>query len=134
MASPCELDAHDSTMTTRTVVAVQLMVVLAVGTLEACRAPTAVETVTVSIAAGELYQYPTVGGDEEGARIVTQARHYATSEIRRNAATNWVATYVYQPAAGFTGSDGVEIEILTGSDGASPPTKTQRVAIQFDVH
>jgi hypothetical protein len=72
-----------------------------------------------------------VSGDEDGARISTQAKHYSISEIRRDAETNWVAVYVYQPAAGFVGSDYVEIEILTGSDGVSPPTNIERVAFRL---
>jgi hypothetical protein len=102
--------------------------------LGACRSPTAVETLTVPIASGDTYRHATVGGDEEGAIIITQAHHYAISEMRRDSTTHWVATYIYQPAAGFTGRDMVEIEISSGSDGASPPTKVQRLRIAFDVH
>jgi hypothetical protein len=100
----------------------------------ACTDPNALEIVSVSLKNTETYQYPTVGGDEEGAGITTQAKHYSISEIRRNAETNWVATYVYQPAAGFVGSDDAEIEIVSGSDGASPPTNIRRVAFRFAVH
>ena len=99
-----------------------------------CKQPTSFETITVSLKNTDVFQYPTVGGDEEGAWIVAQATHYGISEIRRNAETHWVATYFYQPAAGFVGSDHVEIEIRTGSDGASPPTLTKRVAFRFAVH
>ena len=45
------------------------------------RAPDA-ETIDVSPAAGALYEHATVGGDEEGARIVRQPEHSAVSEIR----------------------------------------------------
>jgi hypothetical protein len=101
---------------------------------QGCSDTVRVETIRVSLQSGQIYQFPTVGGDEEGARIVTQPKHYSISEIRRDAETNWVATFVYQPAAGFVGSDYAEIEILTGSDGASPPTNVRKVAFQFDVH
>ncbi|HEV8382292.1 MAG TPA: hypothetical protein VGQ29_11935 [Gemmatimonadales bacterium] len=97
-----------------------------------CHSEDSTQTIDVSLQKGELYQYPTVGGDEEGARILTQAGHYAISEIRRGPATNWVAVYVYQPAAEFVGSDQVELEILTHADGASPPI-AKRVAIRFVV-
>jgi len=100
---------------------------------QACGDAIGIETIRVSLQNGEIYQFPTVGGDEEGARISTQPKHYSISEIRRNAETNWVATFVYQPAAGFVGSDYAEIEILTGSDGTSPPTNVRRVAFQFGI-
>jgi hypothetical protein len=99
--------------------------------VHACHQTDLVQTIKVSLRNTETYQYPTVGGDEEGARVVRQAQHYSVSEIRRNAATNWIATYVYRPLAGFVGSDRAEIEILTGSDGASPPTHIKRVAFDF---
>ena len=102
--------------------------------VEGCRKAEPIETISVSLKNTETYQYPTVGGDEEGARISTQANHYSISEIRRNEETQWVAVYVYQPADGFVGSDYAEIDILTGSDGASSPTNIKRVAFRFAVH
>jgi hypothetical protein len=111
-----------------------VLLIPAVVYVQGCRKSNPVETVTVSLKNTETYQYPTVGGDEEGARISTQANHYSISEIRRNAETNWVAVYVYRPAAGFVGSDYAEVEILTGSDGASSPTSIRRVAFRFAVH
>ena len=101
---------------------------------QACTNASSVESVRVSLTNSQAYQYPTVGGDEQGARISVQPSHAITSEIRRNAETNWVATFVYQPTAGFVGSDYAEIEIVTGSDGASPPRNVKRVAFQFDIH
>lgn len=112
----------------------RLLILVSLAAVGACRHPTAVETLPVSLATGEIYRHPTVGGDEDGAMIVTQARHYAISEMRRDSTTQWVATYFYQPTAGFSGRDVVEIEISTGSTGASPPTKVQRLRIAFDVH
>lgn len=93
-----------------------------------------VDYVAVSLANAETYTYPTVSGDEEGAGIAVQAKHFTVSEMRRGPATNWVATYVYQPATGFVGTDRAEIEIWTGSDGASPPTNMRRVVFVFEVH
>lgn len=98
----------------------------------ACSPAEPIQNLEVSLRPGELYQYPTVGGDEEGARITLQPEHYAISEIRRGTATNWVAVYVYQPAPGFVGSDYTELEILTGSDGASPSI-VKKVAIRFRI-
>jgi len=99
-----------------------------------CHAPDDVQVVEVSLANAQLYQFPTVGGDEDGARISTQAKHHSVSEIRRSAATDFVATYVYQAAPGFIGTDNAEIEILTGSDGASAPTNIKRIAFRFVIH
>jgi len=101
---------------------------------QGCTNASSVETVRVSLTNSQAYQYPTVGGDEQGARVSVQPSHAITSEIRRNAETNWVATFVYQPTAGFVGSDYAEIEIVTGSDGASPPRNVKRVVFQFDIH
>ena len=101
--------------------------------VQGCKKANSVETVSVSLRNSETFQYPTVGGDEDGARISTQASHYRISEIRRNAETNWVAVYMYRPAAGFVGSDYAEVEILSGSDGASAPTRIRRVAFRFVV-
>lgn len=99
--------------------------------VQGCRESNTLETVSVSLKNTETYQYPTVGGDEDGARISTQANHFSISEIRRNAETNWVAVYVYRPTADFVGSDYVEVEISTGSDGASSPTTVKTVAFRF---
>lgn len=102
--------------------------------VQGCGDSNPVEIVSVSLNSAEVFQYPTVGGDEDGARIVTQANHYSISEIRRNAATNWVAVYVYQPAPGFVGSDYAELEVFSGSDGASPPTSIKKVGLRFVIH
>jgi hypothetical protein len=101
---------------------------------QACKDASSIETVKVTLTSSQAYQYSTVGGDEEGARISVQPSHAITSEIRRNAETNWVATFVYQPTAGYVGSDYAEIEIATGSDGASPPRNVKRVVFRFDIH
>ena len=102
--------------------------------MQACRESDRIETISVSLKNTETYEYPTVTGIEDGARISTQASHYSISEIRRNRETNWVAVYVYRPAAGFVGSDYAEVEILSSSGGASPPPSIRRVAFRFVVH
>ena len=71
------------------------------------------ETIIITLTNTETYQYPTVGGDEDGAVIVSQAQHYSVSEIRRNLQTNWVAVYFYQSSPGYVGKDYVELEIHT---------------------
>src|SRR5688500_4693528 len=102
--------------------------------VQGCRDPDSVETVIVYLKNTETFQYRTVGGDEEGARISTQAGHFSISEIRRDASTDWYAVYVYQPAAGFVGEDHAEVEVMTGSDGASAPTNIKRVVFRFSIH
>ena len=99
-----------------------------------CKGPESIETVIVYLKNTETFQYRTVGGDEEGATISVQAEHYSVSEIRRDAATNWYAVYVYQSAAGFVGEDHAEIEVHTGSDGASAPTNIKKIVFRFSIH
>ncbi len=89
--------------------------------------------INVTLKNYETYEYPTVGGDEEGAIIKTQARHFETSEIKRNSSTNYVAVYIYKPKLNYVGTDFVEIEIRKGSDGASPPTEIKTIKINFIV-
>ena len=102
--------------------------------VQGCKGPDSVEIVTVSLKSTETYEHRTVGGDEEGARISVQATHYSISEIRRDAATNWYAVYVYRPALGFVGEDHAEIKVQTGSDGASAPTNIATVVFRFTIH
>src|SRR5687768_11073529 len=98
--------------------------------VQGCKDPDSVETVIVYLKNTETFQYRTVGGDEEGATISVQAAHYSISEIRRDAATNWYAVYVYQPVAGFVGEDHAEVEVQTGSDGASAPTNIKKIVFR----
>lgn len=99
----------------------------------ACDERVRTETISVSLSNTEIFNYSTVGGDEEGARIAHQPRHAVISEIRRGPETRWVATYVYQPEPGYIGSDHAQLEIFTGSSGASPPD-IQELLIEFDIH
>lgn len=105
----------------------------ALGFALGCAQEPGIQKIDVSLNPGQVFQYPTVGGAEEGARIAVQAQHFSLSEIRRNPDTRWVAVYVYQPADGFQGADYSEIEVLTGSDGASAPTRVTKIAFHFDV-
>ena len=101
---------------------------------QGCKAPDSVETVIVYLKNTETFQYRTVGGDEEGARISTQAAHFSISEIRRDASTDWYAVYFYQPTPGFVGEDHAEVEVMTGSDGASAPTNIKKLVFRFSIH
>jgi hypothetical protein len=91
-------------------------------------------TTSVTIKDSETYEYRTgISGDEEGASIKVQAKHYVVSDIYRNADTNWEAVYVYRAKPFFSGTDYVELELSTGSSGASPPTKIEIIKIKIQV-
>ena len=91
-------------------------------------------TKSVRIKNTETYEYRTgISGDEEGATIKRQAKYYDMSEIVRNADTNWEAVYVYKPEPLYSGTDYVELELSTGSDGASPPANIEIIKIQIQI-
>ena len=81
----------------------------------------------------ETFEYPMVGGDEEGARIIQQASHYRVSEVRRDATTNFIAVYYYQPEGGYEGRDYVRIEVRSSFNGIGPPSRIDTVAFVFVV-
>lgn len=103
------------------------------GLVLSCGRSTPVEILNVSLSNIDTFEYPTESGDEDGARITSHPQHAEVSEIRRDADTDWVATYVYKPVAGYVGSDVVELEILTTPDGLGPPD-VRRLRIRFSVH
>jgi len=91
-------------------------------------------TKSVVIQNFETYEFRTgISGDEEGASILLQAKHYLISDIIRNAETRGEAIYVYKPVPYFSGTDYVELKLSTGSDGASPPTKIEIIKIRIIV-
>ena len=96
--------------------------------------PATVPVIPVALRNTETYQYPTVAaGDEEGALITKQAQHYRLSEVRRDASTNFVCVYIYQPEAGYTGNDYAELEIHTNKVGISEYAQVSKVAFRFTV-
>lgn len=101
--------------------------------LVSCGESRPAELLRVTLNNADTFEYPTASGDEDGARITTQPQHAEVSVIRRDAETNWILTYVYQPAAGYVGSDIVELEILTNLDGVGP-ADVRRLTIEFIVH
>ena len=92
-----------------------------------------VPVVNVALRNTETFQYPTVGGDEEGTLISTQAQHYRVSEIQRDASTNWVCVYVYQPEIGYVGTDYAELEIHTNNVGSPEYARVSKVGMSFTV-
>ncbi|MCA9730623.1 MAG: hypothetical protein H6696_16660 [Deferribacteres bacterium] len=90
--------------------------------------------VDATIKTSEIYEYHTgISGDEEGAAIKTQAKNFEISEILRNASTNFEAVYRYKSNTGFVGLEYVELELKTGSDGASPPKNIKNIKIALQV-
>ena len=89
-----------------------------------------VTTESVNISNSETYQYDLGGfGDEDGARISKQAGHYEISELNRNE----TIIYTYKAEEGFSGSDLVKIEIITGSDGSISGSVSKVVEIKFNI-
>ena len=79
------------------------------------------------------YKYNTgIGGDEEDANVLKQAKHYMTSEIVRTGDA-FEAVYTYKPAKDYIGNDYVELRTAQGSDGASPHTKEHIIKIHFTI-
>lgn len=74
-----------------------------------------------------------VSGDEEGARIIEQAKHYYRSEIVRDSSTDWRAIYFYVPAMDFSGEDYVEIETCNGGKGILCD-EINIVKFEFNIH
>lgn len=110
------------------------IVVFAVAsTLVACGDESDSEVISVSLRNSDTYHIEFAVGDEEGLRIVTQPKHFEVSQIRRDSSTGWNARYEYRAAAGFVGSDRAELELMTGSDGATAPTKRRRVSLRLTV-
>jgi len=122
-----------SAPTFRTVLRIAALAISVFSTVQfhSCKDLGVVDALTVPLKNADLYEYATVGGDEDGARITRQAVHYEVSEIRRDKATNFIAVYMYRPKAGYVGTDYVEIEIRSGSDGTSPPSSVKIVGITF---
>lgn len=73
-----------------------------------------------------------ITGDEEGAMIITQAKHAEVSELVRNESTGWSVVYHYKPLPGYIGNDLAEIETCTGGDG-STCGETRQITIHFKV-
>lgn len=80
----------------------------------------------------ESFYHTFVLGDEEGATIIEQAKHYEKSELTRNAGTNMNVLYHYKPVAGFKGQDCVVIEVHYNKTGVGP-ADIQTMKINFTV-
>ena len=90
--------------------------------------------ISVVIQNSDIYEYRTgIAGDEEGVIITKQSHYHEISEIIRGKETNFEAVYRYKPKHNFKGTDSVELEKQTGSDGSSPPTRFEKVRIFITV-
>ncbi len=68
-----------------------------------------ITTLNITISNSENYEYNLGGfGDEEGAGINIQAKHFEISYTERNPENNQII-YYYKPESNFTGTDFVEI-------------------------
>lgn len=101
--------------------------------LSACNEPTETyRSMTVELTKNEVYVYDTKNsGDEEGGAIVSQAQHFAVSDLSRD--PSFALVYTYQPAQDYTGSDEVQIRLDSGSDGAGRSTHHEFVTISFEI-
>lgn len=90
-------------------------------------------TIYVTIITDDTYEYD-LGyfGDEEGAYISKQAKHFQVSEIERIIASGKVI-YTYQPIESYVGTDEVEIKSERGSDGATPNDDIITTLIKFTI-
>ena len=92
-----------------------------------------VNKIDVTIENSEDYNYDfNISGDEEGAVIIIQAKHFQVSELIRNSSTNWNVVYQYKPEANYVGADYVEIETCNGGQGVNC-TNTEIVRINFTI-
>ncbi|WP_209406416.1 hypothetical protein [Pseudozobellia sp. WGM2] len=86
----------------------------------------------VTISNIEDYEYDLGSfGDEEGAGIQIQAKHFEVSDLERD--INGQIIYKYRPISGFIGSDYVELKSGRGSDGASENTDITFVKITLNI-
>lgn len=87
----------------------------------------------VTVSNADKYEYDLgTFGDEEGARIHIQARHFETSVLGRDLNTSRII-YKYKSTAGYVGTDYVEIYSERGSDGASPNTEISIAKINLTI-
>ena len=88
---------------------------------------------SITLSADEQFSYDlNVCGDEEGAKIIEQAKHYSQSEIIRDSTTNWCAYYFYTSETGYRGIDQVTIETCTGGKGVRCD-KIQKIEFKFHI-
>ena len=78
--------------------------------------PDNTQNITIKNIAEFIYDLK-ISGDEEGANIITMAKHAKVCEITRNSATDWNCVFTYIPVENYVGSDIVEIETCTGGEG-----------------
>lgn len=90
------------------------------------------DSIDIELSKNELFTYDTKNsGDEEGGKIIEQAQHFMISEIVRDSVFRLV--YRYQPKEDYVGEDNVQIELSSGSDGASPSTHFDYITINFTI-
>ena len=94
--------------------------------------PTPSNTLNMTLKTDATYQFDLrYFGDEEGATISIQPKHFEVSKIDRDINSGKVI-YTYVPSIGFTGTDSVELKSMRGSNGASANNITI-VVIKFKI-
>ena len=91
------------------------------------------EISNISLKKTESYNRTFVLGDEEGASILYQARHFEKSELVRNESTNMNVVYRYKPAMDFTGNDYVVLEVYYNKKGENRFSYIETVRINFTI-
>jgi len=87
--------------------------------------------ITITLGRNETYRYDLgLFGDEEGARITTQASHFLVSELNSDINSSNIR-YTYTPTDDFTGTDVVVLKSMRGSDGASQNNQVILTTIKF---
>jgi hypothetical protein len=98
-----------------------------------CNIQGASNETNVTLKNTESYSRTFVLGDEEGASIAVQAQHYETSELVRDASTNFNVVYRYKPTTDFVGNDYVILHIYYNKTGESSSAYTETERINFTI-
>lgn len=94
---------------------------------------TLVKEENITLKNTEKYEYNMGSfGDEEGVRILKQARHFEISELVRDEVT-FEMIYKYKPETGYTGTDMVELQRIAYDVSTGKTSSSDVVKIIFTV-
>lgn len=112
-----------------------ILLIFIIGCVSSCSSDHNKEVIEQNVTLSNLENYTyDLGsfGDEEGAGIKTQARHFEISKLERDF-DNGQIIYKYKPTSEYIGTDYIEITTERGSDGASSNTEITTVKITFNI-
>lgn len=110
-----------------------IMIIMLTGSLFSCEEEIVTHVKNVTLKNTELFIFDLgIYGDEEGARIIRQARHYESSVIIRDASTSYNTVYQYKALVEYYGFDEVEIETCSGGEGIRCDN-AERLIIKFKI-